>query len=99
MAVIPRIATTPSSKPINQRPSTPPPPLELPDGRVEVLVPELLAALTVKVVLALDWLPAESVIVRLTTTVPAAVGSSVAVAALVPLVKLAMLAPLVIVHR
>jgi hypothetical protein len=97
--VIPRIASTPSSKPINQRPSTPPPPLELPVGRVEVLVPELLVSPTVNVVLALDWLPAESVIVRLTTTVPVAVGSSVAVAALVPLVKLAMLVPLVIVHR
>jgi hypothetical protein len=97
--VTPRIAITPNSKPINQRPSSPPPPLELLDARVDVLVLEVLAALTVKVVLALDWLPAESVIVRLTTTVPAAVDSSVAVAALVPLVKLAMPAPLVIVHR
>lgn len=56
------------------------------------------AALTSRVVLAVPVRPALSVTVRLTVTWPAAVGSSVAVDAVVELVMLAMLLPLVIAH-
>jgi hypothetical protein len=56
------------------------------------------AACTLTVLLALPLAPALSVTVRLTTTLPAALVASVALAALVAPLKAAKLPPLVICH-
>ena len=90
-------AATEANQPNSQPGAIAPPPLLALDVVVPV-VAVLDAAVTVRVVLVVSDLPALSVTVRLTVTLPAAVGSRVAVDAVVELVMLAMLPPLVIAH-
>jgi hypothetical protein len=89
-------AATIASHAINQAVLiAPPPPLSPPP---ELVVAGALGAVTFKVVDDVAEFPALSVMVRLTTTVPAADGSKVTVAAFVALVKAARSPPVVIVQ-
>ena len=102
-AVRPAHASTAASSPASHGQPRAPPPLS-PLGAEALGVVGVVgvvgveAAVTVTDAVLVAWCAASSVTVRLTVKLPAAVVATVTVAALVALVKLAMLLPAVSVH-